>query len=128
MARLSERNYIPKAARAEYEKAFVREFRKFLGQPYVEPPREELEIKVLGQGCVQCDKLEQLIMEILTEIQVPANVDHVRDINEIAQYGPIGVPALLINGQVKSTGVVPNRNKIKNWLVEAASAMASSRS
>lgn len=117
--RLNKMNYIPPAAREEYKKAFVREFRKFMGQPHVEDAPAGIDIKVLGPGCSQCDSMEEMIMSILTEIQLPASVDHVRDLKEIARYGVMGVPALLINGKVVCTGSVPPKNKLKAWLLEA---------
>ena len=92
---LGKDNYIPASARAEYSKAFAREFRKAHGQPYSEPVAKGLDIKVLGAGCDQCNKLEQLVMETLTELDIPAGLEHVTDMREIARYGVMGVPAIL---------------------------------
>lgn len=116
---LSKKNYIPNPAREEYGQALLREFRKFLGQPYEEGPSKVLEIKVLGPGCAQCDRLEQILMEVLTETGAAADVDHVRDIKEIGKYGVMGTPALMINGKVVCVGRVPPRNKVREWLVGA---------
>ena len=88
--RLSKDNYIPANVREDYGKAFVREFRKFLGQPYTEEVPQGLDIKVLGPGCNQCRGLDQTIMEVLTELQLAASVDHVTDIKEIARYRVMG--------------------------------------
>ena len=63
LRRLSSRNYIPKIAQEKYGCAFVREFRKYLGQPFAEEKPELLEIKVLGAGCTVCDSLENQIMQ-----------------------------------------------------------------
>ena len=118
---LEKHNYIPASARDEYSKAFAREFRKALGQPYSETAPEGLDIKVLGAGCDQCNKLEQLVMATLTELNVPASLDHVMDVREIARYGVIGVPALLINGRVVSTGSIPPKGRLKSWILDAVS-------
>jgi len=115
LARLGEGNYIPGKAKDQYGKAFVREFRKFLGQPY----EEGLDVKVLGPGCPQCDHLEQVLMQLLAEMQLPASIEHVRDFKEIAKYRVMGTPALVINGKVVSKGSVPSKDKIKKWLAEA---------
>ncbi len=120
--RLSKDNYIPTNVREDYGKAFVREFRKFLGQPYTEEAPQGLDIKVLGPGCNQCRGLEQTIMEVLTELQLAASVEHVTDIKEIARYGVMGTPALVLNGKVVSVGSVPTRNKLKAMLVKAGAA------
>lgn len=120
--RLGKRNYIPETAREDYEKAFLREFRKFLGKPYEEEASDGVEIKVLGPGCVQCDRLEQELMQVMAETEIMADIEHVRDIKEIGRYGVMGTPALLINGQVKSVGKVPPRSQLKAWLTEAKGA------
>jgi small redox-active disulfide protein 2 len=117
--RLSKRNFIAEKAREDYEKAFLREFKKFLGKPFEEEAPEGLEIKVLGPGCVQCDRLEQELMQVMAETGIMADIEHVRDIKEIGRYGVMGTPALLINGKVKSVGKVPPKNKLKEWLKEA---------
>jgi small redox-active disulfide protein 2 len=119
LKRLCKDNYIPDGVRAEYGKSFLREFKKFLGKPYEDETPEGLEIKVLGPGCAQCDGLETLVIEVLAEMDLAADVEHVTDIKEIGEYGVMGVPALIINGSVKSVGRMPHRNKILEWLKEA---------
>ena len=117
--RLGKRNYIPENAKENYAKAFLREFKKSLGKSYEEEDPEGLVIKVLGPGCVQCDRLEQEIMQVMAETGVMADIEHIRDIKEIGRYGVMGTPALLINGKVKSVGKVPARRQLKDWLIEA---------
>lgn len=120
--RLEKANYIPPSASGEYRTAFTREFRKFLGQPYAEDAPQGLDIKVLGTGCNQCDSLTKMVMEVLTEINLPAGVEHVTDIREIARYRVMGSPALLINGSVVAVGSVPPRERVKKWLIEASAS------
>jgi small redox-active disulfide protein 2 len=116
LKRLSRRNYISNKAKDGYAKAFLREFRKFLGRPYEEGISGGLEIKVLGAGCPQCDKLEQQLMAVVAETGILADIDHVRDIKEIAKHGVFGTPAVVIDGKVKSVGKIPSRDEIKSWL------------
>ena len=120
--RLSKENYIPDNIREEYGKAFIREFNKFLGRPYEEEVFEGLVVKVLGQGCTQCDKLEQELMHVMAEFQLIADIEHVRDLKEIGKYGVMGMPALIINGKVKSVGKVPPKNKLIEWLMASSKA------
>lgn len=126
LAELGKSNYIPSGARDEYRESFVREFRKFMGQPYKEESAGELEIKILGPGCPQCDQLEKIIMELLNELSLPANLEHVRDMKEIARYRVMSTPALLINGKVLAKGNVPAKDKIKKWVIDAAAARTTS--
>jgi small redox-active disulfide protein 2 len=117
--RLSKRNYVPSTVREDYGKAFVREFKKLLGKPVEEETPNGIQIKVLGPGCVQCDRLEQDLMQVMSETGIIADIEHVRDIKEIGRYGVMGTPSLLINGQVKSVGKVPMKSKMIEWLKEA---------
>jgi small redox-active disulfide protein 2 len=116
--RLSRRNYIPDQAKEDYGKALLLEFNKFLGRPYEEDVSEDPEIKVLGPGCARCDKLERELMEVLAEMNLAADLEHVRDIKEIGRYGVMGTPALVINGKIMCVGTVPTGEKIKEWLKE----------
>lgn len=118
LKRLSRKNYIPSRVKENYAKAFLREFKKFLGKPYEQEVSGGVEIKVLGQGCVQCDKLERDLMEVMAEINLAADLEHVREIKEIGKYGVMGMPALIINGKVMSVGTVPPKAKLKEWLGE----------
>lgn len=119
LKRLGKRNYIPQKVREDYGKAFLREFKKFLGKPVEEEEGEGILIKLLGPGCVQCDRLEQELMQVMTETGIIADMEHVRDIKEIGKYGVMGTPALIINGKVKSVGKVPPRARLIQWLQEA---------
>lgn len=116
LARLKTRNYIPPAALNEYQQAFLREFKKALGEKVTEE-RHGLSIKILGPGCSACDRLEQSAMTALSELGLPAAVEHVRDVKEIAALGVFGVPALLINDEVKAVGTVPTKAMLKQWLM-----------
>jgi small redox-active disulfide protein 2 len=117
--RLSVKNYIPDGAKEDYGRAFLREFKKSIGKPYEEAEPGHLEIKILGAGCPNCARLEKEVMEALRELNVAADVDHVRDVKEIGKYGVLGTPALIINGKVKSVGKVPSRADLRKWLGEA---------
>lgn len=123
LEQLGRDNYIPCEAKERYGRAFLREFQKFLGRPYADDAPGGLEIKVLGVGCEQCHALTQMVMEVLTELNLPAGVDHVTDIKEIAGYGVVGSLALLINSRVMAVGSVPPRDRVKKWLTEARATL-----
>jgi hypothetical protein len=117
---LSKRNYIEAGIAKLYEEAFLREFKRGIGAPVAEMPCEGVQIKVLGMGCPQCDRLEHDVMAVLAEIGIAAGLEHVRDPAEIGRYGVLGSPALVINGKVKAVGSVPPKPKIKAWIEQAA--------
>jgi hypothetical protein len=117
--RVRKRNYVPDSSRENYRKALVVEFGRFLGKAVAEDRPEGLDVKVLGAGCPQCDRLEQEVKRVMSETGLAGNVEHVRDIKEIGKYGVMGAPALVINGKVKSVGNLPPRAKLREWLSEA---------
>ena len=116
LTRLGQRNYIPEKARAQYGQALVREFRRSLGQEVAEPPPGGSVIHVLGMGCVNCQTLYNRVMEVLNELNLTVDLEHVTDIKKIAAYGVMGSPALVISGKVVSAGRVPNKKEIEAWL------------
>jgi quercetin dioxygenase-like cupin family protein len=117
LRRISAKNYIPENVRDTYGRAFLREYRKYRGEPYSDDaPAGGLEIKILGGGCNMCDGLENEVMELLAEMGLSADLEHVRDPTEIARFGATGTPALLINGKVVSVGSIPPKKQIREWI------------
>lgn len=119
--RLSKKNYIPEKAKPEYGQALVRGFRKYLGQEVSTGEESQgLVIKVLGQGCANCHALTQRIMEILAELNLPADLEHVTDIKEIARYGVLQSPSLVVNGKIVARGRVPAKAQLIEWFKKAS--------
>jgi hypothetical protein len=116
--KLSKDNYIPPHVKDNYKQAFLREYQKHLGLAITiqESAEHELVITVVGAGCNRCDKLEMDVMGALSKLKVPARVEHIRDLKEIARMGIMGTPALLINGKVKCVGTVPPESKLMEWI------------
>lgn len=121
--RLAVKNYIPDSARADYAKALVREFRKFLGQPVEEEAVTELRVIILGEGCAQCSRLEMDVREVMAQMNAPGEMMHITDVREIGKFGVMGTPALVINEKVASVGIIPDKKKIRQWLEEAIGQM-----
>lgn len=114
--KLSDKNYIPSSARQKYGTAFLREFKKFRGDKLEEETTEVLDIKVLGPGCFQCETLEKTVMKVLSQMSLPASVEHIKDIKEIASFGLFSTPALMINGTVVSTGSNISEKKLQDLI------------
>ena len=79
-----------------------------------------MEIKILGKGCPKCERLEKLAREAASELGVEAGFDHVRDVGAIMAYDIVSTPALVIDGQVKSSGRIPQKSEIAAWIQQAA--------
>lgn len=75
-----------------------------------------MEIRILGIGCPRCDEVEKRTLNALAELNVAADVQKIKNINEIAKYGVFGTPGLVINGKVKSSGRIPALGEIKTWI------------
>lgn len=120
MHALGKKNYIAPPARERYEQAFFREYCLAAGRPVAPETREPgtIDIKILGPGCSRCDQLEREVMTIVADLTIRADIDHVRNLKAIAEYGVLGSPALVINGDVKAVGSVPPRQKIITWINE----------
>ncbi|MGV8057752.1 MAG: thioredoxin family protein [Smithellaceae bacterium] len=115
-------NYIPANMQDAYGKAVLREFKIARGLSVVpEHVPRELRIAVLGMGCARCSQLESDVRDILSEMGIAADLRHVTDFKEIAGYGVMGSPALVINDKLVSAGEVPPKSKIRKWIIEVYS-------
>jgi small redox-active disulfide protein 2 len=78
-----------------------------------------LEIKVLGPGCANCSKLEQITRKAVTDMGFEAEINKITDYGEIMSYPIISTPGLVINGDVVCSGRVPTQAEVTTWLVNA---------
>jgi small redox-active disulfide protein 2 len=78
-------------------------------------------IKILGTGCPNCFKLEELAKKAAQELNVNAEFVKVREIDKILDYGIARTPGLVINEVVKSAGRIPSVEQIKAFIQEAMS-------
>lgn len=113
-------NYIPDAAYDKYAHALWSAYRKFLGQAVQEESEPGLVIRVLGPGCPACEQMMDDVRSVLAELKLPADLQHVRDANEIAEFGLVATPALVINGKIKVSGRRAQRSQLEKWLLEYA--------
>ena len=75
-----------------------------------------MEIKVLGTGCAKCAQTEQNVKEAVAESGTDARVEKVTKVMDIAKYGVFGTPAVVIDGEVKSVGKIPEKKDVLTWL------------
>ena len=114
---VSKKNYIPKQAAVSYKEALRKEYRRYC---QLDTPKDKgISIRVLGRPCVVCNKLKLTLIDILQEKNVAADIEDIQDLDEIWRYGVINTPALIINGEVKSSGIQPPRVQMEKWIEEA---------
>lgn len=73
-------------------------------------------IKVLGTGCASCHTLLENTQEAVKCMGLDAQVEYVQDMAQIAGYGVMSVPALVVNHQVVSTGKVLKPAEVETML------------
>ena len=75
-----------------------------------------MDVKLLGSGCMKCQRLEQLAREAATEPRLLAEVGHMREMARIMEDPVLGTPALVVDGEVKVSGRMPSRVELAGWL------------
>ncbi len=74
-----------------------------------------LKIKILGSGCPNCQRLERETRTALDEATLAYKLTKVTDYADIASYGVMHTPALVINEDVVSSGKIPKQSQIVTW-------------
>ena len=83
-----------------------------------------MEIKVLGTGCAKCKKLYAEAQDAVARSGQAATVEKVEDLQAIMAHGVRQTPALVVDGQVRSTGRIPGADEILTWIAQAGERTA----
>jgi small redox-active disulfide protein 2 len=75
-----------------------------------------LKLLVLGGGCAKCELLEKRTREAAEALGLEYELNKVKDLGQIASFGVMITPALVVNGVVRLTGKVPTVEEIKKLL------------
>lgn len=79
-----------------------------------------MEIKVLGTGCTNCYKMEELAKAAVKELSIDATIEKVSDIQEIMKF-TMSTPGLVVNGRLKHSGKpLPSQEKVKELIKQEA--------
>lgn len=84
------------------------------GKSKVKENTENLDarIKILGNSCSKCDELEKNVRDALKEMNLNISVGHVTNFVEIAKYGVMQTPALVIDERVTDKGNVLTKKEL----------------
>ena len=75
-----------------------------------------MEIKVLGPGCANCHKMEELAKTAVKELGIDAKIEKISDIQEIMKY-TLSTPGLVVNGKLRHSGKpLPGIEKVKELI------------
>jgi small redox-active disulfide protein 2 len=80
-----------------------------------------LTIKILGSGCANCKRLEQITRKVVDELGVEAEIIKVTDYNDILKFNIISTPGLVINETVVSSGRIPSPAEVTSFVTSALS-------
>ena len=78
-----------------------------------------LVIKVLGSGCPNCKKLEEITRKVVTTLTIDATIEKVTDYARIMDYNILSTPGLVINERVVSYGRIPSESEITAFITSA---------
>jgi len=78
-----------------------------------------LTIKVLGSGCANCKRVEQIARKVVAEMSLEADVIKVTDYNDITAYNILSTPGLVINENVVCSGRIPTPAEVTTWVTNA---------
>ena len=74
-------------------------------------------IEILGrENCPNCAKVEEMARGLDRELDGELSVQKVEDFEEIARRGVMSMPGIVVDGEVKSSGRVPNRDELRAWI------------
>lgn len=75
-----------------------------------------MNIKILGSGCANCVNLEKATRQAVDELGLEATFEKVTDYANIAAYGIMRTPGLVVDEQVLLSGRVPTAGQVKDLL------------
>ena len=78
-----------------------------------------LTIKVLGSGCANCKRVEQIAREAVEEMSLEAEIIKVTEYPDIMKYNIMSTPGLVVNEKIVSTGRIPTPAEVTTWLANA---------
>ncbi len=78
-----------------------------------------LTVKVLGPGCANCQRLEQIARQAVEQLGILAQVSKITDYSEIIEHGVMTTPGLIVNDRVVCSGRVPTLAEVTTWLTSA---------
>jgi small redox-active disulfide protein 2 len=115
---IKKKNYVPCTAIKAYKAALASLWMESEEGEGSASEKASLTIRILGPGCVSCNRLEEMVREALDKRGIPADIEHVHDLDEIWRYGVFNTPSLVINEKILCSGRLPTRAKIETWFRE----------
>ena len=74
-------------------------------------------LQILGTGCPKCKKLAENTEMAARELGLEYDLVKITEINAIMGFGVMMTPALVVDGEVKVVGKVPDVAELKKLMV-----------
>jgi small redox-active disulfide protein 2 len=74
------------------------------------------DVKVLGPGCKRCQTAEDMVKAAAIEIGCDITIGKITDYAEMAKFGIVSTPGIVIDGKVVHAGGLPKEDDLKRWL------------
>ncbi len=81
-----------------------------------------LMIKILGSGCANCKRVEQIARKVIAGMKLDAQVLDVTEYPEIMKYHVLSTPGLVVNEKVVCAGRIPSEAEVTTWFANALEA------
>jgi small redox-active disulfide protein 2 len=78
-----------------------------------------LSIKVLGPGCANCQKVEQIAKKVVNALNVDATFQKVTEVQDMMKYAILSTPGLVINDKLVCAGRIPSETEVTSWVTNA---------
>ncbi len=75
-----------------------------------------MKVLILGPGCTKCRILEERVRNLIAKHQLAVEVNKVTDLQEIMTYKIMMTPGLVIDGELKSVGIIPRDEQLLQWM------------
>ena len=76
-----------------------------------------VKVEVLGSGCKKCKMLAEETTKAAKNLGIEIELVKVTDFTDIAKYGVMSTPGLVVNGDVKFSGEVKKAKEIEAFLI-----------
>ncbi len=77
-----------------------------------------MKIQIAGPGCPRCNQTEKNVIAACAELNITADISHIRDPKEMAKLGVMMTPAVIVDGKIVSSGKIPTVEELKKLLAE----------
>ncbi len=81
-----------------------------------------MKIEILGPGCRRCITTEENVRKALELLRLQAEIVQISDPQEFARRGVMFTPAVIIDGEIKASGRIPEVDQIRSWLEQQQAA------